>query len=311
MPLDSQCQAIVDAAAQAGSPFDTDDPKLLRSGYAATTVLYRHQTPALDSVANLVFAGPESNIPLRIYRPRTQGDAPLPALIFFHGGGWVVGDLDTHDHMCRHLAGNSGAIVVAVDYRLAPEHKFPAPFDDALAAVHWVDSAAAELNIDPKRLAIGGDSAGANLTAAVALAVRDAGAPLLKLQLLIYPAVDFLADNDSLKKNGTGYLLTKVAVEQFTGWYLPDRISRSNPHASPQQALDHSGLPPAFIQTAEYDPLLDEGKKYTDTLEHAGVEVEYTCYMGMIHGFMRMGAKVDKAITALDDAAQALRIALA
>ena len=179
MPLDPQCQAIIDAAAQAGTPFDAGDHVAVRAGYAGTTMVYRHETPALDSVANLMFEGPAGNIPVRIYRPRVEGQAPLPALVFYHGGGWVVGDLETHDHMCRYLAGHSGVVVASVDYRLAPEHKFPAAYDDALAAMRWVMSAPDDLNIDASRLAIGGDSAGGNLSAAVTLALRDAGAPYL------------------------------------------------------------------------------------------------------------------------------------
>ena len=311
MPLDPQCQAIIDAAAETGTPFEAGDHVAVRAGYAATTMVYRHETPALDSVANLMFEGPAGNIPIRIYRPRVEGPGPLPALVFYHGGGWVVGDLDTHDHMCRYLAGHSGVVVASVDYRLAPEDKFPAAYDDALAAMRWVMSAPDDLNIDVNRLAIGGDSAGGNLSAAVTLALRDAGALPLKLQLLIYPVVDFLADNRSIRDYTTGYLLTKAAMVMFTDWYLPDQGSRSDPRASPQLAGDHTGLPPARIQTAECDMLRDEGRRYADTLEEAGVAVEYTCYAGMIHGFMRMGSKIDKAITALDDAVEALRRALA
>ena len=311
MSLDPQCQAIIDAAAQAGTPFDAGDHVAVRAGYAATTMVYRHETPALDSVANLVCEGPAGNIPVRIYRPRVEGQVPLPALVFYHGGGWVVGDLETHDHMCRYLAGHSGVVVASVDYRLAPEHKFPASYDDALAAIRWVMSAPGDLNIDANRLAIGGDSAGGNLSAAVTLALRDAGAPPLNLQLLMYTVADFLADNQSKRDYTTGYMLTKAAMEMFTDWYLPDRSARSDPRASPQQAADHSGLPPAFIQTAEYDILRDEGRRYADTLQEAGVAVEYTCYPGMIHGFMRMGSKIDTAISALDDAVKALRKALA
>lgn len=311
MPLDPQCQAIIDAAAQAGTPFDAGDHVAVRTAYAASTMVYRHETPALDSVANLVVEGSAAHIPVRIYRPRSEGQAPLPALVFFHGGGWVVGDPETHDHMCRYLAGHSGIVVASVDYRLAPEHAFPAAYDDALDAMRWVMSAPDDLNIDVNRLAIGGDSAGGNLSAAVTLALRDAGAPPLKLQLLMYAVVDFLADNASKRDYTTGYMLTKAAMEMFTDWYLPDASTRSDPRASPQQASDHTGLPPAFIQTAEYDMLRDEGHRYADTLKDAGAPVDYICYPGMIHGFMRMGSKIDAAITALDDAVDALRRAFA
>lgn len=309
MPLHPQCQAICEAAARAGSPFAQSDAASARAAYAATTGVYRHPTPPLDSVANLVFEGPGGHLAARLYRPRAL-TAPAPVLLFLHGGGWVVGDLDTHDHVCRQLAASAPVVVAAIDYRLAPEHPFPAALQDAQAALAWLRSAAGELGLDAGRMAVGGDSAGGNLAAALAIAARDEGAQPLKLQLLIYPAVDFNADNDSLRENGEGYVLTRAAMEQFTDWYLPSRLARTDPRASPYYAADHSGLAPAFIQTAEYDPLRDEGRAYAERLTAAGVPVEYRCYEGMIHGFARMGARVDTALTALDDAARALRDAL-
>jgi acetyl esterase len=309
MPLDPQCQALVDAAARSGSPFDSSDPRAARRGYDAGTLVYRHATPPLNSVANVVFAGPADNVRVRIYRPRGV-DAPAPALVYFHGGGWVVGNLESHDHLCRYLAAQARVVVVAVDYRLAPEHKFPAAFDDCVAAVRWVAASADELGVDAKRLAVGGDSAGGSLAAACALAIRDEAWPMLRLQLLLYPSTDFTADTASMRENASGYLLTRDAMEQFIDWYLPTRIARTDPRASPQLAPDHSGLPPACILSAEFDPLRDEAHVYADTLEHAGVAVERKCYAGMVHGFMRMGGRVDRALTALDDAAAALRRAL-
>ena len=310
MPLDPQCQALVDAAALSGSAFDTNEPRLARRAYDAGTLVYRHATPLLASVANLVFAGPTDNLKVRVYRPRDT-TAPSPALVYFHGGGWEVGNLESHDHLCRYLAAQAGVVVIAVDYRLAPEHKFPAAFEDCLAAVRWVAASAEALAIDARRMAVGGDSAGGSLAAAAALAVRDEGWPMLRLQLLLYPSTDFTADTASMRDNGSGYLLTRAAMEQFVDWYLPSRIARTDPRTSPQLAPDHSGLAPAFIASAEFDPLRDEAHVYADTLEHAGVVVERHCYAGMVHGFMRMGGKVDRALTALDDAAAALRRALA
>jgi len=310
MPVDRQCQAIIDAAAKGGTPFDAGDHVAAREAYIASTSLFQHQTPPLDHVVNLVCKGPDGNVRLRMYCPRGNRSTRQPALIYFHGGGWAVGDLDTHDHLCRYLAAKSAIVVIAVDYRLAPEHKFPAAYDDALAVTQWVMAAANELNIDIDRIAIGGDSAGGNLAAAVSLALRSAGGPKLKLQLLIYPVVDFLADTESRRDYATGYVLTKAAMAQFTNWYLPDDDARSDWRASPQQAPDKVGLPPAFVQTAEFDLLRDEGRRYADTLLEAGVTVRYRCYAGMIHGFMRMGAKIDDAFKAMDDAAKALRDAL-
>ncbi len=309
MPLDPQCQALVDAAARSGSAFDTNEPRLARLAYDAGTLLYRHEAPPLESVTNGVFAGPAGEVKVRTYRP-LDTNTPAPALVYFHGGGWVVGNLSSHDHLCRYLAAKSGVVVIAVDYRLAPEHKFPAAYEDCLAAVRWVAASAAELGIDAKRLAVGGDSAGGSLAAAAALAVRDEGWPMLRLQLLLYPSTNFTADTPSMRDNGEGYLLTRAAMEQFIDWYLPSRIARTDPRASPQLAPEHSGLPPACILSAEYDPLRDEAHVYADTLERAGVAVERKCYGGMVHGFMRMGGRIGMALTALDDAAAALKRAV-
>jgi acetyl esterase len=203
-------------------------------------------------------------------------------VLFFHGGGWVIGDIDTHDHMCRYLAHKADVVVVSVHYRLAPEAPFPAAFDDCLAAARWLVEDAAALAIDPARWAIAGDSAGGNLAAAVTIALRDQREPMPNLQLLMYPAVDATADNESLRVNGEGYLLTAAAMDKFVGWYLPDEDLREDPRVSPQLAEHHTDLPRAWVQTAEFDPLRD-----------------------------RMGAVVDMAISALDDAAKALRSALA
>ena len=246
---------------------------------------------------------------VRIYTPRREGNAALPGLIFFHGGGWVLGDLDTHDHVCRYIAHNAQTIVISVDYRLAPEHKFPAALEDCVAAVQWVVESADRHAIDRDRIAVGGDSAGGNLAASSAIALRDCGGPALALQLLIYPAVNFTADNESLQDNATGYLLSRDAVEAFADLYLSDVSSRSDPRASPQLCVDHKGLPPALVQTAEFDPLRDEGRCYAETLRAAGCSVDYHCYSGMVHGFARMGGKVDTALTALDDACSSLRTA--
>lgn len=309
MPVDPQCQAILDAVAAQGAPFAHDDYHAIRTAYADTTARYRHESPAPVSTSEHTFTGPAGDVPLRRYVPVTETPGPLPCLVFFHGGGWVVGDLATHDHICRYLAAGAGVCVIAVDYRLAPEHPFPAAFEDCRTAVHWVAANAASLQIDQHKLAIGGDSAGGNLAAAVAVALRDDGGPAPVLQLLIYPATDMTADNDSLRDNAEGFLLTRAAMERFTDWYVPRAAQRSDPRASPQFGR-HDGLPRAFIQTAEFDPLRDEARVYADTLAAAGVAVEYRCYPGMLHGFVRMGGIVDTGISALDDACRALRDAV-
>ena len=307
MPLDPQCQAIVDATNDAGVPFESQDYAEIRTGYDASTDFFRHSTPALDSVANLMFAGPECNLPARLYRPRNERAQALPAVVYLHGGGWVVGNPDTHDHLCRYVAANSGAVIASIDYRLAPEHRFPAAFDDAVAALHWIKRKADELGVDPKRIAVAGDSAGGNLAAAAALAVREELE--LAAQVLIYPAVDFVADNASLKDNASGYGLTTEAMHRFMNWYLADRDQATDWRASPQHAANHSHLPPTLVQTAEFDPLRDEARDYASTLEAAGVDVTYSCYAGTIHGFARMGGKVDAGIRALDEVVQFLRAA--
>lgn len=322
MSVDPQCQAILDIVNQNASPFDGDYGEA-RASYAAATEAYRHDSGELAGVEERSFEGPGGKVPVRIYRPLVkivtvedpiEGAATAEqtpgALLFFHGGGWVIGDIDTHDHICRYLAHEAGAVVVSVDYRLAPEHEFPAAFDDCLAAALWLHEQAGELAIDPARWAIAGDSAGGNLAAAVSVALRDRRGPQPALQILMYPAVDATADNDSLRDNGEGYLLTAAALDKFLGWYLPNDDLREDPRMSPQLAGHHTDLPRAWVQTAEYDPLRDEGLAYAQTLAKAGVQVEYKCYPGMIHGFMRMGAVVDMGVTALDDAARALRSAL-
>ncbi len=309
MSLHPQAQAIVDAANAAGVPFEADDYRAMRAGYAATTAQYRHATPDLESVAEQTFDGPGGPLAVRVYRPRRARGAPAPGvLVFCHGGGWVVGDLDTHDHVCRYLAGHGDCAVVALDYRLAPEHRFPAAFDDAVACVRWVARRAAELDVDADGIAVGGDSAGGNLAAAAALAVRDEIA--LRLQLLIYPAVDLAADNASLRDNARGYMLTRAAMAQFIDWYLPDAAFATDWRASPFHAGDLAGVAPALIQTAGYDPLRDEAIAYAERLARAGIAVTHDHYPDMIHGFARMGGRIDTGIVALERAAAALREAL-
>jgi acetyl esterase len=312
MSLDPQCRAIIKAAAAAGgSPLEADDYRLARDAYEAATVAYCHPTGDLHSVEDRIIPGPDdgNGLPIRIYTPVSPNNV-MAAAIFFHGGGWVIGSLQSHDHICRHLAHGAGCIVVAVDYRLAPEHKFPAGLNDCVAATRWVAENAESIGADPARLAVVGDSAGGNLAASVALILRDESKRIqLRLQALIYPAVDFTADTPSKDDNGEGYLLTRQATEHFADLYLPDQAARSDPRASPQLAKYHTDLPRAWIQTAEYDPLRDEGRIYAETLAKAGVPVEYKCYAGMVHGFARMGAKVDQGVAALDHVAGALRSA--
>ena len=310
MPVHPQCQAILDAMANADGPtvFDTRDPAEARRLYAAGTEIFAPPTPVLRSVEDRAVTGDDFDIPVRVYTPETESvPGGLPILVFLHGGGWVFGDIDTHDALCRLLAHQAACLTVSVDYRLAPEYKFPIGLEDCLAALDWVGANASSIGGDPSRLAIGGDSAGGNLAAAACQAVRDKGGPPIIFQLLIYPAVDFTADMTSPRSNGAGYGLSDGAIAWMRECYLNDPFDATDPRASPAMAKDLSGLPPALIQTAEFDPLHDEGLAYAEALRSAGGTAIHINYPGMIHGFMRMGTMVDDAAVAIDDAANALR----
>jgi acetyl esterase len=233
----------------------------------------------------------------------------LPVLVFFHGGGWVVGNVESHDTMCRHLANRAGCAVVSVDYRLAPEHKFPAAVDDCFTATAWVAGNAAALGIDPGRLAVGGDSAGGNLAAVVSLMARDKGAPRISYQLLIYPAMDAAMRHDSINRFAEGYVLTRATMRWFYEQYLRAAHDAADWRASPLLATDLGDLPPAFVLTAGYDPLSDEGDAYAERLAAAGVPVTHRRFPGQVHGFAMNGKIIRAADKALDDAAAALKAA--
>jgi acetyl esterase/lipase len=251
----------------------------------------------------------DRTLPVRIYRPESVGEGPAPTLVFYHGGGFVIGGLTSHDRDCRALANRGECQVIAVDYRLAPEHPFPAAPDDAIAALEHIVAHAAELGVDASNLAVGGDSAGGNLAAVAALHARDVGIPL-ELQLLIYPAVAREdAQYPSRTENAVGYMLDPEMVEWFTSAYYPDG-EPEDWHSAPMHAASHDGVAPALIITAEYDPLRDEGEDYAVKLEAAGVPAKAIRYDGLIHGFFGMGALVPAANAAVDEAGAALRDAL-
>jgi acetyl esterase len=262
--------------------------------------------PQVAKVEDRAIPGPAGDIPVRIYTPEA-GTAPRPAVVFFHGGGFVIGDLDTHDPDCRAIASGTGAAVVAVDYRLAPEHPYPAAQEDCIAAVGWVHDHAADLGVEPDRLAVAGDSAGGNLAAVVAQHLHAAGGPALRAQILIYPATELGMTFPSIKENGEGYLLTEETMRWFMGHYRP---VVDDPKASPLLTKDLSGLPPALVITAEFDPLRDEGEAYADKLRAAGVSVTQTRYDGMIHGFFGLRAFFDAATKATDEVCRVLTDAL-
>jgi acetyl esterase len=255
-------------------------------------------------VASLTIPGPGGELPLRLYRPASE--RPLPALLYFFGGGWVLGTIDTADGVSRSLANSAGALVAVVGYRLAPEHPFPAAIDDCYAAVRWVAEHADEIGVDPARLAVGGDSAGGNLAAGVALRARADG-PALVGQLLVYPNTDQLADDESMRAADDPFLFNRHSVAWYRQHYLADPGDAASPLASPLRAESLAGLPPALVITAEYDPLRDQGEAYARRLADDGVQVELSRYPGMAHGFFTMAGTVDASRAAIVQAASRLR----
>ncbi len=309
--LDPQAKALIDLMAERGvPPTHTLSPADARTMYRERRTFSQPAPRVMAEVRELVAPGPNGDIALRLYRPAGL-DGAAATLVYYHGGGWVIGDLDTHDVLCRQLADEGRCVVVAVDYRMGPEHRFPAAVDDVLAATRWLQSQAGELGLDVQRFAVGGDSAGGNLAAVVALAWRDAGeAVALKFQLLIYPATDMRAVAPSHTHNGQGYVLTRDTIAYFRGHYLaPEQYA--DWRASPLLHKDLAGLPPALVLTAGFDPLRDEGRQYADALSAAGNTAQYVCFERQIHGFITMGRVIDEANLAVGLCALALRRALA
>ena len=267
--------------------------------------------PKVASVRDLMVPGPLGDIPVRVYRPLgIDPDTVLPVLVFYHGGGWTIGDLETHDTLCRELANGASLCVVAVDYRMGPEHRFPAAVNDSLVAAYWVKREAAMLKVDAGRLAVGGDSAGGNLAAVVAIAARDAGDLAIAYQLLIYPATDMRRNAPSHTANGKGYLLTSDTMNYFHDHYIDDVKHDNDWRASPLLCEDLSKLPPALVVTAGFDPLRDEGLEYAARLTAAGNRAVQVCFERQIHGFITMGRVLDDANTAVALCAAELRRAL-
>jgi acetyl esterase len=303
-PLDPQVRAVLQYFAQLGRPpLDQIAPPEARRQYRDTRAALRPPAPALPVVGDLHAEGTAGLIPLRLYRP---ANGVLPALIYFHGGGWVLGDLDTHDVVCRQIAAQAGVVVIAVDYRLAPEHPFPAAVDDCWSATTWIAANAVALGIDGSRLAVGGDSAGGGLAAVMTLMARSAG-PDLIFQILVYPVTDLRAESASYSTYADGYLLTRAVMRWYIAQYAPTREDVQDWRASPLLALSVNDVPPALVITAGLDPLRDEGEAYARRLEDAGVVVDSVCLGGMIHGFVTMGGKIDTANRAVSYIASALR----
>jgi acetyl esterase len=307
MPIDPQVEAFLEEQKEFGAPpLHALSPEEARATSAAEGL-----GPA-EPVAKMHdrrVPGPAGEIPIRVYLP--EGDEPLPVLVYYHGGGWVIGSIATHDPTCRQIANAAGCMVVSVDYRLAPEHKYPAAVDDAYAATEWVFENAQDPGADRRRVAVGGDSAGGNLAAAVCLMARDRGSFRPVLQVLIYPILDYNFNTPSYGENAEGYLLTRATMEWFWACYLERAEDGWHPYASPLRAEDLEGLPAALVMTAEYDPLRDEGEAYAARLRAAGVPVTLSRYDGMIHAFFRRTALFDKAQAAMQEVADALKRAFA
>ena len=302
--LDPDAAAVYKAFQEAGRPaYETLTAPEARAYYGQARFATNPEPPELARVAALAIPAPHGEIPARIYvpkQPRLQNGLS-PALVFFHGGGWVIGDLDSHDVVCRQLADAGALIVISVDYRLAPEHKFPAAADDAIAATKWIAANARELGIDASRLSIGGDSAGGNLAAVVALAARDGNGPAIVGQVLIYPATDFAMTHGSHREPETSVLLTHSVIRWFRDHYLNGAADIHDWRASPARAKSLAGLPPAYVLTAGADPLRDEGDEYAERLRQAGVPVTYKHYPGQFHGFFTMGKLLQQANVAVSE----------
>ncbi|WBY01439.1 alpha/beta hydrolase [Ramlibacter tataouinensis] len=294
-------------------PTHTLSHQQAREFYLMRRTVTQPDPPDVGLVRNLAAPGPAGDIALRLYRPAgSDAGQALPVLVYYHGGGWVIGNLDTHDVLCRQLCNGSGCAVVAVDYRLAPEHPFPAAVDDAIAATRWIHANAGSLGLDGSRLAVGGDSAGGNLAAVVSLTERDAGAGGLPLawQLLIYPATDQRRGWPSHTTNGEGYLLTKDTITYFHDLYVGPAGHDLDWRLSPLLHENHRGLPPALVLTAGFDPLRDEGVAYAQKLSENGNRAALVSFERQIHGFITMGKVIDEANAAVQICAAQLREAL-
>jgi acetyl esterase len=302
-----EVRALLEAAdAEGAPPLESLSPEDARKAAAEALAPMSGEPAAVARVEDLRIPGPGGPVRIRVYTP--AGPGPFPALVYFHGGGWVLCDLETHDNVCRAISRSAGAVVVAVDFRLAPEHKFPAAVEDCHVATQWTAANAARLAADPRRIAVGGDSAGGNLAAAISLKCRDAGGPALALQVLVYPVTNLASfDTPSYQEFAEGYFLSRAEMEWFRGHYLGSAADARNPLASPLLAPDLRGLPPALVITGECDPLRDEGEAYARRLAEAGVAVTCTRYAGMIHPFFSWAGALSQGRQAIEQVAAAVR----
>lgn len=311
MTLDPQVQALLDQMQQEPPPKLFEVPLVEARGFGREMgKMFGAPDIPIGACEDRRIPGPAGDIPVRIYTPMEAGADPLACIVYYHGGGMVVGDLDGYDSLCRQLSNETGARVVSVDYRLAPEAKFPAAVDDAYAALEWVAANAAELGVDPSRIVAAGDSAGGNLSAVVSLLARDRKGPPIAFQLLIYPWTDANPETASRSDLAEGYFLDAATMDWFLDQYVSSREEHDDPRMSPLRAKDFAGLPPAHVITAGFDPLKDEGRAYADRLAAAGVKVTHKEYPGMIHGFFAMAGVLDQGRIAIKEATQALKAAI-
>ena len=306
--LDPQAKFLLQLMVERAVPaFNTQTPVEARQAYLARKGFTQPEPPPVSRCHDHTVPMNSTQIKIREYRPTgASATQVLPALVYYHGGGWVIGDIDTHDVLCRQLCQASGCAVFSVDYRLAPEHVFPAAYDDAQAAFQWVADNAKPLYVVADRVAVGGDSAGGNLAAAVCLGAKEKNHQPA-FQLLIYPATLMYPDTQSYHDNGEGYALTADIMHWFMDHYLPERDMAHDWRASPLKALSHAGLPPALVLTAGFDPLRDEGRLYANALSAAGSSAEYICFERQIHGFITMGRIMREAHTGVAVCADALK----
>lgn len=313
MQLDADAKAFLDLLKSLGRPpINSLPPAQAKEVFRRGRLVTQPDLPQVDRVREETIAGPGGPVPLRIYRGAGTADAgALPVHVYYHGGGWVLGDLDSHDWVCRKIANGAQCAVVSVDYRMAPEHVFPAAYDDSLLALNWVIENAARLKFDPARVSVGGDSAGGNLAAAVAIAARDTGKTKLRAQILVYPAVDLSMSGDYYGRFTKDLILTDETMQWFIDLYVPDKAMRKDWRASPLMAKSLAGLPTTLVILAGFDPLCAEGEVYAKKLEGAGVKVTTHTYPGQPHGFLSNGKMLPKANQAIDQITAALKAAYA
>jgi acetyl esterase len=308
MPLDPQVDALLTQIAEAGAPPISAQTVEEARAMAGSFVAMAGEPVPVGDVRDIQIPVGDAAVPARVYTP--EGAGPHPVVMFFHGGGFVICGLDTHDNIARNICRGADAVVVSVDYRMAPEFPFPTAPKDCFAATQWVAAHAAEFGADASRLAVAGDSAGGNLSAVVSQMARDAGGPAIRYAALIYPATDINATGGSMEENGKGYFLERADIDWFIGHYIPNDVDRDDPMASPARHPNLAALPPCFIATCEFDPLADQGEDYGELLRANGVSVETKRYPGLIHGAASMAGIVDGGQQILDDVADHLRRAL-